>query len=614
MSTLHKNLRVRIVATIAAGLLIALWTAVPAWAAAPVVTTGAASEVTASSMKICGTVNPEGESTTYHFNYEHYENGWQLEKSAPASAGAGTTAVEVCATLSGLTPDTTYWYRIVAENGSGETLGEELNQQMPATVEGLATEPATSLTRLGATSKVTLNGVLAPNGHDTHYYFEYAKGNYVPVKGAENEIAPTLPGGDAGEESKLEHVSVAVEIPTNVEFSYRLVGVNQFGATYGSEQRVFVPAVEGVQTLTPTELTASSAVLNGTLEPNGYDAHWQFVCVAPEAVAPSVAADAGSASGPVALSTTLTRLSNGDPLEGNTTVSCRLVASDSLGSDEGALVQFTTPKAAPLIEDGAKPGVTGTTAGVHSNIQTENEPTAFWVEYVDAARYDGTASNPYEAGGKTVSADLDATPYVVRNATRGIVGLSAATTYHYRFVAENATGVTYGSDGTFMTAPLTPPVVTTGAANGVSATGATISGTVNPEGLKTSYEFQIGETSSYGGAEMFGNAGEAGGEEALSTTLSYLVPGKTYHYRLVATSVDGTTYGGDMTFTTPNVPSPVAQPAPTPLLALAPAVFPVEPKTPATQPRHKSKGKAKHKTAKKHGKKAVRKGKRKKKK
>jgi hypothetical protein len=608
---------------VAAGLLIALCAAAPASAAVPVVTTGVASEVMASSMKVCGTVNPEGESTTYHFNYEHYENGWQLEKSAPASAGAGTAANEVCVALSGLMPQTKYWYRIVAENGSGESLGEELSQQTPAAVEGLATEPPTNLTRLGATSSVTLNGVLAPNGHDTHYYFEYAKGIYVPVKGVKNEIAPALPGGDAGEESKLVHVSATVEIPTNVEFSYMLVGVNQFGATYGSEQRVFVPAVEGVQTLSPTELTASSAVLNGTLEPNGFDAHWQFVCVAPEAAAPSVAADAGSASGPVAVNARLTQLSNGDPLEGNTKMSCSLVASDSLGSNEGALVKFTTPAAAPLIENGAQPGVTTTTAGVHSNIQTENEPTALWVEYVDAAGYDATAANPYEAGGKTVAAHLEATPYVVRNATRGIVGLSAATAYHYRFVAENATGVTYGSDVTFTTAPLSPPMVTTGAASGVSATGGTISGTVNPESLKTSYEFQIGETSSYGGAEIFGDAGEAGGDEAVSTTLSYLVPGMTYHYRLLATNADGTTYGPDMVFTTPNVPSPIGQPVPTPLLAFAPAVFPVEPKTPATQPRHKvkaktkGKSKAKHKkkaVGKKQGKKAVRKGQRKKKK
>jgi hypothetical protein len=33
--------------------------------------------------------------------------------------------------------------------------------------------------------------------------------------------------------------------------------------------------------------------------------------------------------------------------------------------------------------------------------------------------------------------------------------------------------------------------------------------------------------------------------------LEGLQPGTTYHYRVVATNVDGTTYGEDQTFTTP---------------------------------------------------------------
>jgi hypothetical protein len=582
MSKAGKNVKARLAAVTLAALLGALLATATAAAEVPVATTGSAKEITRSSMTLCGTVNPEGEATMFHFVYEHYEEGWQAEATTPASAGAGNTAEEKCTSVTGLKAQTNIWYHIVAENASGESRGSEISVSTQPVVEELKTEPANNLKRLGATSEATLNGVLAPNGYDTHYYFEYRKESLGSV--GENETSPVAPGANAGEASKLEHVSTTVQLSTNVKYEFRLVGVNQFGATYGSGETVLAPAVEGVETEAPNNITTSSGVLHGTLEPNGYDTHWQFKCIIfgisandPWFAIPSEAADAGSANGPLLLQQALTKLYNGDPLEGNTTISCRLVASNLLGLDEGAEMQFTTPSAAPLIE-GGEAGVTPTTAGVRTALQTENEATTYRVEYVPAASYEPGAANPYQAGGVTGAGELEATPYVVRNVTRGISGLAADTTYHYRFVAQDATGKTYGPDRTFATAGLTPPVVSTGAASGVSATGATISGAVNPEGLKTSYEFQIGESSGYGGAQIFGDAGEAGGDEAVSTTLGYLVPGTTYHYRVVATSIDGTTYGADETFTTPEIASPIGQPASTPLLNVALGTqFPSEP-------------------------------------
>jgi hypothetical protein len=136
-------------------------------------------------------------------------------------------------------------------------------------------------------------------------------------------------------------------------------------------------------------------------------------------------------------------------------------------------------------------------------------------------------------------------------------------------------------------------------------TSATLSGIVNPSGLQTSYEFEIGETTAYGGAQIFGNAGDAGGEEAVSTTLNYLVPGTTYHYRVVATNVDGTTYGADETFTTPGVASPIAQPSSAPLLSSAAVAFPSEKTSAGVKAKHV---KSKKKRKVKHGKKKASRG------
>jgi hypothetical protein len=105
--------------------------------------------------------------------------------------------------------------------------------------------------------------------------------------------------------------------------------------------------------------------------------------------------------------------------------------------------------------------------------------------------------------------------------------------------------------------PLPPPSVTTMAATEITPVQATLSGTVNPNGLETSYYFQYGETTEYG-ASTFpeGHAGSGTTSAPESATATGLRPGTMYHYRIVASNRDGTSYGLDRTFTTvvePNV-------------------------------------------------------------
>jgi hypothetical protein len=599
MSKLNRNARTwRAASTTAIVLLGALWLAGTAAAAVPTVVTGNAKEITRTSMTICGTVDPNGETTTYHFAYEYYEAGWQSGSTPVESAGGGDTAVEECAHIAGLPREKGISYRLVATDASGEESGGEKYTVTAGAVEGLKTEAPSNIKRLGATSEVTFNGSLEPNGYDTHYYFEYGTPNlyqYTP------EILPALPGADAGEADGAQHVAITIHIPTNTPYVYRLVGVNQLGISTGVEQSVLAPAVEGVTTLAPTGVTTTGAVLRGQFEPNGYDTHWQFKCQSevytasrPVFFVPSVPVDAGTASGPVAVEATVSELGAGKSLAGNTPVQCELVASNSLGADEGAPVSFRTAGAAPTPEGVEASSVTKTTAALLANLLTQNEATSYWVEYVPSEDYEPSAVNPYADGAVSSEAITENDPYVTPALIRGIANLTASTTYHYRFVAENGSGKTYGVDHTFTTAGLTPPIVSTGAASGVTTTSVTLAGMVDPAGLQTSYEFQLGETAEYGGAQIFGNAGGGAGEEAVATTLSYLVPGVTYHYRVVATSVDGTTYGADRTFTTPAVPSPISQLTASPLIAFTPVAFPKDSEASTVKPGKKAKQKAKH--------------------
>jgi hypothetical protein len=143
-----------------------------------------------------------------------------------------------------------------------------------------------------------------------------------------------------------------------------------------------------------------------------------------------------------------------------------------------------------------------------------------------------------------------------------LTGLRAGTTYHYRLIATNATGTTVGMDATFTTLgappppPPPPPIANTGAAISVGRQRATVRGTVNPKGAKTTYYVEFGLTAAYGVQTPPKTLGAGNSLRSVRVTLSGLQSGQTYHYRLVAKNVNGDGLGADRTLTT-LAPSPV---------------------------------------------------------
>ncbi|MBF0231167.1 MAG: hypothetical protein HQK63_16485 [Desulfamplus sp.] len=95
-----------------------------------------------------------------------------------------------------------------------------------------------------------------------------------------------------------------------------------------------------------------------------------------------------------------------------------------------------------------------------------------------------------------------------------------------------------------------PPTVQTKTANSVTATSATINGTVNPNGSATSYYFQYGTSTNYGSVTATADAGSGSTDKTVSANLTGLTANTTYHFRLVAKNSAGTTNGSDQTFKT----------------------------------------------------------------
>jgi hypothetical protein len=91
--------------------------------APPTVSTGRASNVSATGAKLHGRLNPNARSTTYHFEYGKttaYGNSTRIKKLPP-----GTSTAEVTAAPSGLRHRTTYHYRLVATNADGTRRGAD---------------------------------------------------------------------------------------------------------------------------------------------------------------------------------------------------------------------------------------------------------------------------------------------------------------------------------------------------------------------------------------------------------------------------------------------------------------------------------------------------------
>ena len=98
---------------------------------------------------------------------------------------------------------------------------------------------------------------------------------------------------------------------------------------------------------------------------------------------------------------------------------------------------------------------------------------------------------------------------------------------------------------------LPPAAVMTKAASEVNATGASLHGTINPNGIAAETYFEYGPTSAYGSKTAVKGAGSGLTPVEQTAAISGLEPGSEYHFRIVGTNSGGSTYGKDATFRTP---------------------------------------------------------------
>jgi hypothetical protein len=378
------------------------------------------------------------------------------------------------------------------------------------------------VTAVGPTS-ATVSGSVNPNGVATSWYVEY---------GTTTSYGSKTSSTSAGSGTASGAISANLtSLKPGTSYHYRVVATSTAGTGHGADGLLTTSSAPVAVTGSASSVTPTSATLNGTVNPGSRSTTWYIEYGTSTSYGTKTPVkDAGSGTSDVPVSAAVTGLATGK------TYHFRVVATSDAGTSRGSDRTFLT-SAVPSVTTKAVSNVGDTSAKLNGTVNPNGQATTAYFEYGTSTAY-GT-----KTAAKSVGSGGGSTGIAV-----AITGLTASTTYHVRLVATNAAGTSNGGDVAFTTTG--PPIVHSGPPTGVTSTGATLTGTLDPSGHSTSWYFQYGSTAGYGSKTPSQNAGSNGGTRTVSAGIAGLTPGATVHYRLVATSSAGTAYGADTVLTT----------------------------------------------------------------
>lgn len=389
-------------------------------ASPPIAVTGAASGVGPTSATVGGTVNPNGQPTSW---WIEYGTGTSYGSKTPAQdAGSGTSSTSVTARLGGLAAARTYHFRLVAQSSAGTVNGLDATF-VTAEPPAATTSAASSVTSTSA----KLNGRVDPNGRPTSYLFEY---------GTSAAYGSKTPSASAGSGTSIIAVARTVSgLRAGTLYHFRIVATSDAGSSPGADQTFTTQAPPTVATAPATAVGPTSATLGGSVDPNGRSTS-VYVEYGTSTSYGSRTASRSAGSGTSAITVAI-------PVSGlraGVVYHFRLVATNALGTSRGADATFAT-LGAPLAATGPVElgSLSLASARVGGTVNPRGSETSWWFEYGRTRAY----------GFRTAAATLEGTADAAVSLL--LRGLSPGVRWHYRLVAQSAAGTTAGFDASFAT-------------------------------------------------------------------------------------------------------------------------------------------------------------------
>jgi uncharacterized protein (TIGR02145 family) len=227
-------------------------------------------------------------------------------------------------------------------------------------------------------------------------------------------------------------------------------------------------------------------------------------------------------------------------LNPGTTYHFRVRATNSLGTMFGDDFTFTTLGQRPTVITQPASNVQVTTATLNGTINPNSLTTDFHFEYGLTSNYGSTAP----------PASHQITGSSVVNVSINLNGLIGGTTYHYRVVATNQLGTSYGSDVTFTTNGLVLATLTTSAPFNITRTTATSGGNISSAGSGNVTSRGVCWATTANPTIANSHTSDGGGTGSFSSNITGLMANTYYHVRAYATNEAGTAYGNDIRFET----------------------------------------------------------------
>ena len=176
----------------------------------------------------------------------------------PATGTSNTTET---ASLTGLAPDTTYYFNIEATSSVGTTYGATVRNFTTSTAAPTAsTSAATSVSGTGA----TLNGTVDADGISTTVTFCYSTSSLTNCTGG---TVTTVNGSTTpvtGNTNTTETAALTGLTP-NTTYYFQIKAVNSDGTVYGAATNFITSEAPTATTSAASGTTATASTLNGTV-------------------------------------------------------------------------------------------------------------------------------------------------------------------------------------------------------------------------------------------------------------------------------------------------------------------------------------------------------------